>query len=590
VVAWVAPGFADTLVIDLPESVYNNPISTPTPIVTVEPTEAPVVFTEEEIEVRDVISAYFETRYRTFTSLQMDGFEKRIANSPEGESFLQAESGKLEVQLKYAELFRLRYIDYEILLDFTDISIDSSEQAATVSVIEGHDVIFEISQDYYPLDPIVSGMRNLEHEIVLVKEQGEWKIVSDLYEDYLWGFLRATGVSTDELLSYAGSPGSGPGSGKPSGETECNLEDDDTTQPYDRTGAVNYAIVYAYYYNDNYHDFSYDGGDCTNYVNQAIHEGGNAPMVGYDTYGWYYIDDLDHSASWTNVGKLFEIITDYDEWLLGPEGCEMLDERYVEEGDVIQYDWQGVGGELDWDHSVIIVQTEELSPHITDHWIASHGVGPEEDKLFYPYMSYVIPHEDMILRFIHIERIDTPEIDISISQGSDDAGTIPSDCAFHPIANEVYLGGCDDGGNVTSGFRFENVDIPKDATIKSAYIRFTVDGYYTGLKHVQIRGEVIESPSTYSLDSTPKDREALTDASVIWTIKDDWNYFTQRNTPDIRSIIQEIVNQEYWESSQPISIIFTNADPGSTSHRRVVGYEREEAQFVAHLVITYIYP
>jgi len=605
-IAGATPGFADNFGINPQGTVATTPTSTPIATLTHPPTETPTVTSAEEGEIMSVITAYFETRYSAFNSLQMDGFKNMIAKSTEGKSFLQAESSKLHVQLKYAELFRLRYEDYEFFLDFKDISIDSSERVATVSVIEGHDVIFEKFKEYNPLDPTVSKMRNLEHTIVLGKEQGEWKIVSDYYEDYLWGFLRATGVSTDELLLYAGSQGSGPsGPGDdPVGETDCDLVNDETTYAYYRDGAVDYAREFALEPNDeDYHFFPFDpgppptGGDCTNFISQAIYEGGNALMANEgNDLGWYYIDEYDYATAWTHVYKMLEFITfefleGYEMWQEGPEGCHMKNANYVEEGDVIQYDWDGVGAWEEWDHGVIITKTYQLSPHVRDHEVASHT--PE--RLDYPYESFRIdlPAPDMKTRFIHIERLDgspVPDVDILISQGSDDAGPNPNDCIFRPIDNEVYLGGCDNGGDIISGFRFENIEIPQYSTIESAYLTLTVDGPYTDPIQLIIRGEKISTPLTYSMTSPPEDRIYLTSAYRTWYISDEWQFGTQRNTPDIKNIIQEIVDQSYWNSGQTISLIFSNDNPDTTIHRRVYGYEREEAQFAAHLVINFTGP
>lgn len=69
-----------------------------------------------------------------------------------------------------------------------------------MSLVEGHDVIFEISEQINKGDPIVSSMRNLQHTVYLHQENGMWKIITDDYEDYLWRLLRTTGLSKEELL------------------------------------------------------------------------------------------------------------------------------------------------------------------------------------------------------------------------------------------------------------------------------------------------------------------------------------------------------------------------------------------------------
>ncbi|MBI5840647.1 MAG: M23 family metallopeptidase, partial [Chloroflexi bacterium] len=179
-------------------------------------------------------------------------------------------------------------------------------------------------------------------------------------------------------------------------------------------------------------------------------------------------------------------------------------------------------------------------------------------------------------------------ITIPIIQGSDDGGINPTDpCYFSVTDNEVYLGACFNGEDITSGFRFQNVQIPRNANIESAYLNFTVDGTYTTPIQVQIYGEASSNPLTYTESSPPTNRLTMFQ-SALWNITDTWGLGEQRNTPDLSPIIQEIVNRSDWNPGQPISIIVKNA--GSTDVRRVIGFER--ASFdpnlkPAQLVVTY---
>ena len=76
-------------------------------------------------------------------------------------------------------MYHLRYLEYEYYLDFGDILFDSERQSATMPVVEGHDVEFEISREIAKNGPVISKMRILRHSITLRKENGDWKIVSD---------------------------------------------------------------------------------------------------------------------------------------------------------------------------------------------------------------------------------------------------------------------------------------------------------------------------------------------------------------------------------------------------------------------------
>ena len=120
--------------------------------------------------------------------------------------------------------------------------------------------------------------------------------------------------------------------------------------------------------------------------------------------GWYFYDVSNYASAWTNVQSLYDFITQYWIWPRpgiddpngpgGPEGCEVVDYQAYE-GDLVQFEWTGNPG---WDHSVIIVRSEDYGYHIREHWVAGHS----DDVDNYPlaYFDY------FDIRFIHIDRID----------------------------------------------------------------------------------------------------------------------------------------------------------------------------------------
>lgn len=353
-------------------------------------------------QIQATIQAYFDLRYRSHSTLQLEDFRSFIDGSTQGDAFLRAETDKLEIELRHAQIYQLRYVEYDFSLDFTEIAIDASTQTATAFVTEGHDVVFEIVEDVFD-EPIVSSMRNLEHTITLHEENGIWKIVSDNYEDYLWRLLNSTGLSKDELLHSLDTNNALPISiDSPSGiDGNCYFPPDESSRAYDRSSAVDYAHLWATAappYNPDYYDFTNEGGDCTNFVSQAVYEGGGGVMIGEDTYGWYYNSVSDYASAWTGVGFFYQFVTGYDVWSAGPEGCD-IDKDNAEIGDVIQYDWDNNG---DWDHSVIIVFSEDMGYGDMYHLIAAHT----DDLDNYPFTHFLYVHPNMVYRFLHIDRID----------------------------------------------------------------------------------------------------------------------------------------------------------------------------------------
>ena len=121
-------------------------------------------------------------------------------------------------------------------------------------------------------------------------------------------------------------------------------------------------------------------------------------MIGQGTYGWYYTNVDDYAAAWTSGYYLYTFITQYADFPVGPEGCEVTIDQ-AEIGDLIQYSWDG---DYYWDHTVMIVYTEDDSQDDWNHWVAGHS--PDVD--FYPFAYFSIEHPAMVYRFLHIERLD----------------------------------------------------------------------------------------------------------------------------------------------------------------------------------------
>jgi hypothetical protein len=188
---------------------------------------------------------------------------------------------------------------------------------------------------------------------------------------------------------------------------------------------------------------------------------------------------------------------------------------------------------------------------------------------------------------VEVNSYNAQSVGIEIIQGSDDGGTNPGDCVFYNTDNEVYLGACFEGGDITSGFRFQNVQVPRHANIESAYLNFTVDGTYTDAIQLQIYVESSSNSLTYSESSPPSNR-LIPSNFVYWTIRETWELGEQYNTPDISDLIQELVNRPDWNAGQPISIIIKNSLTNPV--RRVIAFERasfDPSLKPAQLVITY---
>lgn len=108
-----------------------------------------------------------------------------------------------------------------------------------------------------------------------------------------------------------------------------------------------------------------------------------------------------------------------------------------------------------------------------------------------------------------------------------------------------------------SGMRFLNVTIPQGATITAA----TLDIYLTSTSYddpdVNIRGEDADNPGTFTSTTNNISNRAMTTATVNW-IASTLGTGT-KTSPDISSIVQEIVDRSGWASGNAM-VIFINGN------------------------------
>lgn len=125
------------------------------------------------------------------------------------------------------------------------------------------------------------------------------------------------------------------------------------TKPYNRERAVEYALKWALDRNPLFIDFTGIGGNCTNFVSQAI-LAGSCTMNYTPNFGWYYVNAEDRAPAWSSVEFFYDFMTGAPTFIeqnrgIGPFAMEVPRERVVL-GDVAQY----ANSQGDWYHTVMI--------------------------------------------------------------------------------------------------------------------------------------------------------------------------------------------------------------------------------------------
>lgn len=108
------------------------------------------------------------------------------------------------------------------------------------------------------------------------------------------------------------------------------------------------------------------------------------------------------------------------------------------------------------------------------------------------------------------------------------------------------------------GLRFTGLEIPKGASIRQAYIQFTTDEPSSVSTTITIRGEASDNPATFTttpgnISGRPRTTAYATWNPGAWNVVDEASYAQQ--SPNLISVIQEIVKRPGYTSSSAISLI-----------------------------------
>ncbi|HXV64356.1 MAG TPA: Ig-like domain-containing protein [Vicinamibacteria bacterium] len=152
----------------------------------------------------------------------------------------------------------------------------------------------------------------------------------------------------------------------------------------------------------------------------------------------------------------------------------------------------------------------------------------------------------------------TSTIEIFVATESDDAEESAQGVMDMNSSDlELVLEG---GGNQLVGMRFNGVGVPQGSSIQSAYVQFQVDEVTTGATSLTVQGEDVDNASTFSSSTGNISSRPRTAAAVPWSPAP-WPTVGEagpdQQTPDIASVIQEIVDRSGWASGNSVVVIVT---------------------------------
>jgi len=104
--------------------------------------------------------------------------------------------------------------------------------------------------------------------------------------------------------------------------------------------------------------------------------------------------------------------------------------------------------------------------------------------------------------------------------------------------------------------RFTNINVPQGATIQSATItyRAQASSLFDDTSGHTFYGQADDDPSTFTATANNISGRARTSVSVDWVVPK-WTSNTDFISPDLSTIVQEIVNRSGWRSNNALVII-----------------------------------
>jgi len=133
----------------------------------------------------------------------------------------------------------------------------------------------------------------------------------------------------------------------------------------------------------------------------------------------------------------------------------------------------------------------------------------------------------------------------------------------------------DNGKWQFTGMRFTNLAIPKGAVIESAHMTMQSYSRKTGWVSLTILGENHGNPGQYSDWWGPAQRTPI-DSGITWSNPPELNANETFRTPDIKTIVQKIVNRSDWASGNAMAFMIKGTAGGG--RRGFQSFERSSTR------------
>jgi len=191
---------------------------------------------------------------------------------------------------------------------------------------------------------------------------------------------------------------------------------------------------------------------------------------------------------------------------------------------------------------------------------------------------------------------------VTMPEGADYDSIYPTDCLFRKVTQDSddcfdlgsvyhddwYLKIGSDGGSlghIKTGLRFQDVKIPKSAIIDSAVLSVRADSNSNLKLYLKITGDSQDNSPTFSDGDSPTDRSDTT-AFVNWDTTN-WISGQYYSPPDLKDVIQEIVNRAGWSLGNDLSLFVSWRSPSNEWEYNAISAHNSAQKYGAKLIVNY---
>ncbi|WP_025739842.1 fibronectin type III domain-containing protein [Aquimarina pacifica] len=182
-------------------------------------------------------------------------------------------------------------------------------------------------------------------------------------------------------------------------------------------------------------------------------------------------------------------------------------------------------------------------------------------------------------------------IEVSIANGNDDVEEDKYGGVYENSSDlELVYDSYNNSSYQIVGLRFQSIPLPQNSIITNAYIQFTADESHSDGAQLEISLHNSGNSPAFSSSNNVSSREVFSN-KITWDPAS-WSRNssgTTQQTPDLKEMVQELVNKNEWSSGNSASFIIRGKGTSltSTSAKRVAESYEGGSSKAARLIVEY---